>query len=409
MGGKAVLFALVYLGFTAGLPGRLNVELGLFSLQLAVALAVGWIGWQGLKTWPALRSYRRFALALSVWTCVSSIAAWDTSALYWSATTAIWLLFIVPGVANLLRHETNRKALIVGIFGAALAYAFTGLGRLAIGREVFDMPNPDRGLLLGVKRGLVNARLVYVVPFFVANAPPLARRLRWVGAAAAVAGIIVSGGRAGLVALAVVCLTYAVMRPGTSQKLKALLTAALLGLVLVTAIGEFGGQAVVGKNRLVSYIRGERTSGDEKREAWLKRAWHVGLKNPAFGIGYGNVEGTPDEALDEIRNRQGRQRAVDVGVHNTYAQVFAEFGVPGALAFVLLLLSLLRRGWAERARPEVLAATSGLVGLMLVMVFNPIALSFVYFPLAYLVGALGEPDRATHDRVAVDGVPRGTP
>jgi O-antigen ligase len=113
--------------------------------------------------------------------------------------------------------------------------------------------------------------------------------------------------------------------------------------------------------------------------------------------------------LDEIRNRQGRQRAVDVGVHNTYAQVFAEFGVPGALAFVLLLFSLLRRGWAERARPEVLAATSGLVGLMLVMVFNPIALSFVYFPLAYLVGALGEPDRATHDRVAVDGVPRGTP
>jgi O-antigen ligase len=388
---KLIFFGLVYLGFSAGLEGYLDVELGLLSLHFVVAVALAWIGWHGLTSWPALRRYMRYAAALSICFCVSSIAAWDPNALFWSVVTSGWLLFVVPGIANLLRNVDYRKGLLLGIVGAALTYAFTALGRLVTGREIFDLPDPDRAVLLGVKRGIVNSRLLNVIPFLVAGAARIAPKLRWVGAAAAVAGIVVSGGRSGLIGLAVVGLTFTVLRPGASQKLRAVLVAALMGFVLVTAIGEFGGEAVVGKNRLLSYVRGERTNSDEVREAQLKRAWHYGLRNPVFGIGYRHLEGARDEAAFEgVRKIGTRQNAAEGGVHNTYAQLFAEFGVPGVAAFVLLLFSVLRTAMGHRHRPEIRAAITGFAAVLLMMMFHPIALAFIYYQLAFVVGALGD-------------------
>ncbi len=388
---KLIVFGFVYLGLSAGLEGYLDVEVGLLSLHFVVALGLAWIGWHGLSPWPALRRYWRYAMALSIAFCLSSIASWDPNALYWSVFTSGWLLFIVPGLANLLRTVRYRRALLLGIIAAALAYAFTGLGRLATGRPVFDLPDPDRAVLLGVKRGIVNSRLLNVIPFLVAGAAGRGR-LRWVGAAAAVAGIVVSGGRSGLVGLAVIGLAYTALRPGVPQKLRAVLAAALMGFVLVTAIGEFGGDAEVGRNRLVSFVRGERTNSDEVREAQLKRAWHYGVRNPAFGIGYRHLEGSPDEAAFQgVRKIGTRQKAAEGGVHNTYAQLFAEFGIPGSLAFLLLLFSVLRTAMAQRERPEIRAAITGFAAVMLMMVFHGVALAFIYYQFAFIVGALGDP------------------
>lgn len=382
--------ALAYVGFASGLSAGWNVGVGPLSLQLLVAIALAWFGWRQMSSWAALRKYMPYAFALSFWIFVSSVAAWDTAALYWSVTVAVWLLFIVPGIASLIRNQRNRLAFFLGVAGSALMFAFTSLGRMATGREIFDLPDPSRALLMGLKRGLVNSRLLYVIPFFLAKAPRLGRIPWWLPAGALTGSILVSGGRSALLGLSVLVLTYVLLRPGLSQKLQGFIGAALLGLLLVMALAEFGGQAAVGKTRLVSYFRGERTTSDEVREAQLERAWDVGLRHPAFGVGYDHLRGIDHPAFDEVRSPTSRRTAEEGGVHNTYAQVFAEFGIPGALAFVILLLSLIRAGAASRHRPEIRAATTGLVGVMVMMLFHPLALSFVYLPIAYIVGALGD-------------------
>lgn len=386
---KLVSVGLAYVGLAATLSG-LAFVVGPVSVFLVVALALGWIGWHGLKVWPALRTYLLYAGALSVWFCVSSIAAWEASALLWSAVASVWLLFIIPGLANLLRRQRYRASLMVGILAAVLAFALTGVGRLVAGREVFDLPNPGRSVLLGTKRGLVNARLLFAIPFFVMNEPRM-RWFRWIGAALATAGIVISGGRSGLLGLAVVALVMTISRPGAAQKLRNILAAGLVGLLFVTLVAEFGGQALIGQNRLVAYIRGERTTSDQVREAQLKRAWRTAVANPFFGVGYGNLESQRDEdAFAVVRNPLSRERAIEGGVHNTYAQILAEFGFPALIAFLMLTFALLRAAVASRDRADMRALLAGFTGTMLMMVFHNLAVSFLYMALAYLVGALGD-------------------
>ncbi|MGH2760298.1 MAG: O-antigen ligase family protein [Actinomycetota bacterium] len=388
---RLISIGLFYVGFSAAIDRAAPDFGGLFSLNLAVALGLGWLGWHGLEMWPALRTYYRYATALSIWFCMSSIAAWDLNAFSWSILTAVRLLYIVPGIANLVRDVTHRKALFVGIFGAAMTYALTGLGRLAVGREVFDLPDPSRAVLLGVKRGFVNSRLLYVIPFLVNNAPRILPKLRWAGAAALVAGVVVSGGRAGLLGLAFIVLVLALVRPGASQKVRAIVVAVLLGLTFVTAISEFGGQAVVGKNRLVAFVRGERTSSEDIREAQFKRAWHAGWANPAFGVGPDGLRGLrDDDSFQGVKHLGSRENAIRGGTHNSYIQVFAEFGVPGLLGFLLLFVALLRAAWRERERPEMQAVIAAFASMMLTMLFHAMSLAFAYYPLAFLVGALGD-------------------
>jgi O-antigen ligase len=399
------MLGLAYLGFSVAID-RAAFELGLFSVHLFAALGLAWIGWHGLEMWPALRTYYRYATALAIWFCVSSIAAWDPNTVYWSVLTAVWLLFIVPGIANLLRNVTHRRALFVGMLGAALTYALTGLGRLATRGEVFDLPDPSRALLLGVKRGFVNSRMMFVIPFLVNNAPRILPRLRWAAAAAIVAGVVVSGGRAGLLGLAVIGLVLVLVRPGAPQKVRGIVVAVLLGLMFVTALNEFGGQAAVGKNRLLAFIRGERTNSEDIREAQFKRAWHAGMANPFFGVGNEGLQGLrDDESFRGVKNPGSRENAMRGGTHNTYIQVFAEFGIPGLLAFLLLFLALLRAAWRERERPEMQAVIAGFASVMLTMMFHAMSLAFLYYPLAFVVGALGDRELTSRS----DRMPSGSP
>ncbi len=380
---------LAYVGFSAFM-GRWRFEQGPLSLYLLVAATLATLGWLRMSSWPALGRYLRYALALSVWLVISSIAAWRTSALYWAATESVWLLILIPGIANLVRNRTNRKALFVGMAAAALTFAFTGLGRIAAGREIFDEP-VSRGLILGLKRSLTNPRLLFVIPFFVANDPRVTPKLRWLAAGVGTAGVVASGGRAGVATLPVVALTFALLKPGITGKLRGLVVSALVGALLLFGITEFGGQASLGQDRLLSFIRGERTNSDEFREAQLERAWHIGTRHLAFGAGYNGLSGIDDPAFNEIRLPGLRRNAKEGGVHNTFAQVFAEFGLPGLILFLFFLASLIRAGIAERRRGEIRAGTAGLVAIVLSMLFDPLTMSFVYPPIIYLIGGLGDP------------------
>ncbi len=399
-----VVVSLVFLGFTAGLSELIKFEVGTVTVHFIVAFAVASIGWRRKSSaWPALRRYLRWAGVLAVWLCVSSVAAWQSQALIWSVTASIWLVYIVPGIANLVREETLRKALLRGVIAAALTYAGTALGRMVTGREIFDEPASSY-LVLGLKRGLVNARLLYVIPFLYANTPRIARRAGWLGAAAAVVAIVVSGGRSGLLGLVIVGLAFVVTQPGVFGRARAVLVGILLGLIVVISIGEFGGQAVVGKNRLLDYIHGERTGSDDIREIQFNRAWRVGVEHPVFGMGYKALLDLEHPALDDAKNGDQRERARSGGVHNTYAQIFAEFGAPAAIVFILLLASLLRAGFLNNHRREIRAVTAAFLGVMMMMVFHPIDLTFLYYPMAYIVGALGDEKAEPKRRPAAVGI-----
>jgi O-antigen ligase len=401
---SVALIGLPILGFTAGLPEY--TEFQGFSLHLIVALFLATLGWLvGLKG-RMLRRYTLSAGLLALWFCVSAIAAWDSGTINRSLTASVWLVFVAPGVANLLREVSHRRALLGGMIGAATFYSVTALGRIAMGREMFDGPMPSRALLLGEKRGYVNARLLYVVPFLLANTAKRLGRVRWILLFLAVGTMLRSGDRASILGLTVVALSFALLQPGASSRIRALTSLGILAIAFVMLIGQFGDAATVGRNRLVGFIRGDRTTSDDIRELQLKRAWHVGLENPAFGVGFGNLAGLDHPALDEARNAAIRGRAQSFGVHNTYAQIWGEFGIPGTAAFLFLLLWTLRAGIRRSADPEIRAVTSGFFGLLFTMLVNPTSLPFLYLMLAYLVGVLdGETVTADEDSVAAEPSP----
>ena len=394
---NGLVVLLAYLGFSTGLPGYLDIQAGRFSINIIAALVLAAMGWRTMPSvWPALRRYFRWAAALAFCFCISSVAAWNVTALYWSAMATGWLVFIVPGVANLLRNESYRKALLFGVIAAAMAYAGTSLIRYATGREIFDEPISE-ALILGVKRSYVNVRLLYVIPFLVVGAPPLFRRARWLGVAAAIGAIFISGARTGLLGIAIVALVLVITPPGSLGKMRAILVGGLLGLLLITAVGEFGGQALVGQNRLTAYIRGERTDSDDIRELQFKRAWHVGLEHPAFGIGYNGLQDLDHPSLDQAKNSYIRHRSQEGGVHNTYAEIFGQYGIPAALLFLVLLGSLVKTGLANNHLREMRAVTAGFVALLMTMLFDPLSLEFIYFPMAYMLGVLGTEDTKQSD------------
>ncbi|HYZ91742.1 MAG TPA: O-antigen ligase family protein [Actinomycetota bacterium] len=389
------VFALPILGYTAGLPEY--IEFSGVSLHLVVALALGALGWIRGAMGPSVGRYLRWSALLAVWFLMSSIATWRSDTIRQSLIASVWLVIVGPGIANLLRDVVHRRALLAGMIVAALHYSFTAIGRRLTGREMFDLPLPSRALLLGEKRGFVNARLLYVIPFLVSNVPGVFRRARWLIVGFAGATVLLSGDRASLLVVPVVALTFALLQPGGNRRVRTLLALGLTALVFLIAIDQFGGQSVVGRNRLLSFVRGERTTSDDIRELQLKRAWHVGVEHPAFGIGYGNLAGLDHPALDEARNSSLRGRAQNFGVHNTYAQIFGELGVPGAAALLLLLGSVFAAGIKRRGDPEVRAAMSGYSGLLVTMMVNPMSLPFLYLVLAYLVGLFDDVSRRSEE------------
>jgi len=145
----------------------------------------------------------------------------------------------------------------------------------------------------------------------------------------------------------------------------------------------------------------------EERMGLLKRAIHYSLENPLFGLGLGNFEIASGMEI-------GKPEAW-LGVHNTFAEISSEAGIPALALFVALLWTAIQHtykvGKKEIAGPlgfELkLIARATLVSL-LSFVFGAFFAHigyeyFLYYPVAIAVGVqtIARTIEGTSDSVAI--------
>src|SRR5688572_22411153 len=101
-GGPVIAAMLGILAFQAAYPNAVY-EVGPIDLSLVLAGLVAMYGWRRKIMPPSSMRYLVWAVPFSVWTVIASIAAWRPDALYLSATLGIWFVFLIPGLATVLR------------------------------------------------------------------------------------------------------------------------------------------------------------------------------------------------------------------------------------------------------------------------------------------------------------------
>jgi O-antigen ligase len=365
--------------------------------------AVGWIRGPRLPVPP---SFLVTATLFSAWAMVSTAASWDDTAVIESTKVAAWLVFIVPGLVALLRDRRYMNSLLLGWAAGVAVFVVVGAMRLVQGRPVLDQTatgDGTVGVLYGVNRNGVNMRTVFILPFLLGGVGAMLMRwVRWPLLALAGVWLVNSGGRSGLLGLAVAGISYSALQPGVARRVRVILLALIIGIAAFTWIQSSEGQATTSTDRLTSLFRGERTDADDARELLMRKAWHLASENPAFGVGFGRFEGTYHPVIEEARNIRVRSLALEYSEHNTYAKILAETGFAGMLIFLSMIGSLMVNGAKRVHDRNTRLATAGLAGVMFVVFFHSAFSTLIYFPMTILLACIsaadvppeGEPARA---------------
>jgi O-antigen ligase len=381
---------LFYLGISFLLPQWTRLQLLYVTTPLLAALALAWLGWtRHRQVSRVLRIYLVLAAMLTAGFLLSSVYLWDSSAVFWAVTTGVWLVVIVPGIAQLLVEPRYRRALVLGLGCGAAYYGFARiLGVVGVG------PKPLFGAygvvqrFQGAKRNVIDIQVLFVLPLLLWHGHRRGRTWRWIFAAFAVLWLLFSGGRVGPLTLALIALAAIVLQPNFGGRLRVVVWVLLLAVLTLGAMRGVGGQAAVASNRIVSTVNGERSSGDEIRDLLLRRAWHLGWEHPVFGVGYGEQRGRTDPVLHDARSAQQAQQVQDAGAHNFYAWAFASFGFPATVALIALLGFVLLLGVAHRRHADVRAATIAHIAVIFVIWFHPLVFDLMFYPFMIVLGTV---------------------
>jgi uncharacterized membrane protein len=238
------------------------------------------------------------------------------------------VMFIV--MVNVVRTEKRLNALLLLAMAVSCVSSAAAVNDYRMGRL---LTNGTR--IEGVIGGLFSnpndlaLHLVTMVPIAVVlflSSKTLPRKLLYLCCSCLfVAGVVATYSRGGFIALA--CATV-VLAWKLARRNRVLFGAAGFVLVLlVVAVGP-GGY----KNRLT----GGADSSAEARTGELKRSVFLMLRHPLVGLGMNNY------ILFSNTSHAS---------HNSYTQVGSELGVPAMLAYILLLVTPIRRLRAIRNRP----------------------------------------------------------
>jgi len=166
----------------------------------------------------------------------------------------------------------------------------------------------------------------------------------------------------------------------------ALLAGYIVGIIAVrTVAGDFDTIARFGAN-----------TWPLRRELWWQ-AWHIALKQPLLGLGVGQFP-----AGQFWVARPSPFNAMANNCHNIVLHVAAEFGWPAALAVGALALNWGVRDLRRRIERPELALAFGLLLLVAIHSMLEFPLWYLYFaiPAAFLFG-LAEPERQANASVDV--------
>jgi hypothetical protein len=379
---RLVSLALFYLGLSVSLP-LTDVIAWRWPLSLGVAGLLAVVGWRGITATPSLKRYLGWALGLCAWLAVSSVAAWARLPLYRGRILILWLGLVVPGLSSLLRDRGRRDVFVGGLAVGGSVYGLVAVYRLVQGLPVFDInaAYPDR-FMLGQNRNIPAAVALMVLPLLLSGALPRPlRALRWPLAGLSFTWIVFSKSRLVLLGLVLVALVYVLMQPGGAGKMRRLYVALVAAIIILVGIQEVGGQARVSINR-VSAGFSDDGSSNEIRRLLIRKAWHLAIENPVFGIGLGRFAGAYDPVIDEGSTESVRRQVGHSYDHNGYAGLMAEAGFPALVLLLLLLAGLMRGAISHRGSASVSTATCVYtVALLYLVAQSLVPLTFVSITL----------------------------
>jgi O-antigen ligase len=257
---------------------------------------------------------------------------------------AILLVLVAPGIAAILERSEGvaRRPLAfytlclagasLGMFGGAVEFLITGSTRVGLGN------NPIHYAALAVLLGFLSLpglglteskwRLVFLF-----------------GPAMAIAAALLSGSRGPLLAALLLALVGAVYvltwfrRDRLIMGTLLLLVLASVGIFLVL---DTSGRALSIFDELMNATLGGVGTIDAYRSAMYATAREALFSNPATGLGFGQLSLTVERAYPELIYMHGVP-----DLHSDVANLTGASGVPGLLAYVLILLApmtLFRRG-----------------------------------------------------------------
>jgi O-antigen ligase len=345
-----VLFTL--LTFVAQVPG-LGSEVT-FSKVAGLLLVISWLAVLTTREDARIdlaRSHPGLTYSfvfLLTWTAISQLWATETSPVLDAVFRLSLNMLLVFIVFTAVR--TRRQALgVVGAFvaGAAIAAVYglvfvspedaTDAARLSSG---LGNPNELATILvaaIALSIGLVRA---------LADSPLL--RLAVIGAAAlCLMGVVLTGSRGGLIALAVALVGFVII--------EAHVRAQLVIVIVVVALAATGYYSYVASPELRERITAS-DSGSGRTDLW-EVAWRMVQDRPVAGVGAGNfVVNSPRYVLEPGSiSRSDLVLETPRVAHNMYLQAWAELGTIG----LVLLLAVAGFGLVASARASSTFERSG--------------------------------------------------
>lgn len=295
--------------------------------------------------------------ALVVITLVVSFAAGEVRAFAWFMETYHWLLPLLIYVVcrSLQLSDRDRLWIVAGISAGVIVTSVVAIQQFLTGAGPTSFEVGGAVRVFGTF-GHPNTLAVYLVlalPLMIATAvlwpspsPSLAIWIVRAGSVAGTATLILTQSRGGWLALAGAVAVLVLLAPRTVQRA----TVIVVAVVILAGVASGLATEIPGVARFSSVVHAQFNRVQVTTETWgqLERQAHWGAaasmmkENPLFGVGAGEYNASYREYTPEWRYRVGRGQA-----HNGFLHMGAQAGVPGMLAFVVwvgtILVALARR------------------------------------------------------------------
>jgi len=367
--------------------GWLSLTSGVGPLTIALGLIAGSLAWRSPRSLlVAVRSRRIAVLAVFVGLAVASLVLVPRGsyslilAKVYIGRALLMPALIFAAFAAMERSRAIRllaaiRTLVVavGAVGGVLSAVQVGAG---VGYPQAWVPSVaqfvgERAIGFSDGAGTWAAFLLLALALAVAHwrrAPSLEYG---VATAAIALGIVLSGLRTAWVLLLLVALAAA-LAPGTRRRLRVAIPVGVVAVVAGALVLPGFQTSLTGGRSLWSAVGSGhgRFGGDESahtRLLLMRAELKLGVRHPLTGVGLGNIGESLGELHESYKTESGVRLlvpGVPIEKHNIFTGLFAELGIPGIAAFLVLLgtgaLALGRALRRARDQPE-RALVEGLV------------------------------------------------
>ena len=416
------VFGLALLAFTIPLQDGIWIE-----TIVGHSTTTRYVGWSVIAAWlPMVAMGARVVIdrvavmhALVVITLVTSFGAGGVRVYSWFIEIYHWLLPLVIYIVcrSLYLSVRDRMWIVTGIAVGVTVASIAAIRQLVTGAgpESYQVGGAVRVFGTFGHPNTLAAFLVIALPMMIAvsvlwtgRKPAVAIWTIRLGSLIGTVALILTQSRGGWLAFAGALAVLLILAPRYVQRIAA------IGALLVVVVGIGSGLAteVPGVERFSSVVNSQFNRVQVTTETWgqLERQAHWGAalsmlrEDPVYGVGAAEYNDNFREHTTEWRFRVGRGQA-----HNGYLHMGAQAGVPGLLAFVAwigtILVALARRVHASAGPSLVLAAggAATVIAYIVDSVFEYLEVLSLPVLLAIVVAiALGAHDQGANEQRIAD-------